>query len=113
VTQRLHSLLQFEMPQILLHHVGHSHAQRSRKILCRQALQFSWIPQQADQALGKTFCTSRRIKFDRQLFPNSHLAKIGNVCRNNRHTVSAGKMGHAAASGGRRVRHHGHTGALE
>jgi len=52
VAQSLDALLNLEVPEILLHDVGHGHAQRGRKILGRHGLLLFRVLQKLHQAIG-------------------------------------------------------------
>lgn len=98
VAQRLHSLLKLEMPYVLLHHVGHGHAQARGEILHRHPVLLFRVLKKVRQAIGQALGISRRIKFDGQFFPLRHLPEIGNIGRDNRHTVGACQVRNAAAT---------------
>jgi hypothetical protein len=65
VSQSLNALLQFEVPKILLHDVGHGHAQPGREILSRHGVLLLGILQELDEAVRKPLCVSRWIELDR------------------------------------------------
>ena len=90
--------MNLKVPQILLHDIGHRHAQRGRKILRRHALVPFRILQQVLQAVGQTLSISRREEFNGQLFRLRHLAEVPEIRADDRHSVSAGEMSHATAS---------------
>jgi hypothetical protein len=58
------------------------------------------ILKKVPQAIGQSLRISRRIEFDRKFFALRHLPEIGNVGRDNRHTVSACQVRNTAATGG-------------
>jgi hypothetical protein len=89
------------MPYVLLHHVRHGHAQAGREILHRHPVLLFCVLKKVRQAIGQARGISRRIKFDREFFPLSHLPEISNIGRDNRYTVSACQVRHAAATGRR------------
>jgi len=87
--------------QIFLHDVGHCHAQSGSEVLRGHRVLLLGIFQEANQTVSEIVAVSCPIKFDRQFFSLSHLPKIGKVRTNNRHSILAGEMGHAAGTGGR------------
>jgi hypothetical protein len=90
IPQGLNSLLQFEMPQVLLHNVWHSHAQASGKILHRHLLLLGRILQKIKQAFGQSLRIPRgRIKLDRQFLGLRHLPEVCDVRANNGYSVCA------------------------
>ncbi len=101
------------MSKILLHDIGHSHAQPRRKVLRRHCLLFPGILQQLNHTIREPLHVTRRIEFDRQFLPLCHLPKVHQVSANNGHAIGAGQMCNAAASRGRRVRHDRNSGALK
>jgi hypothetical protein len=106
--QSFRSLLQFELTEILLHDVGHGHAQRGGKIALRHCLLFFGILQKPDQAAGQICRISRLIELNRQFFSIAHLAEIRQIGADDRHSEGAGKVCHSTAAGRRGIRHYGH-----
>ena len=111
--ERLNSLLKFEVAQVFLHHVGHRHAQSRREILRRHCILFVRIVQYAIQAVGESLSIPGRIEIYRQFFTLTHLPEIRKISTDDRHAKSARQMRYAAATGGRRIRHHRYTRSLE
>jgi hypothetical protein len=90
IPQSLNSLLQFEMPQILLHNVRHSHAKASGKILNRHLMLLGRILQKIKQAFGQSLRTPRsRVKLDRQFLGLRHLPEVCDVCADDGYSVCA------------------------
>jgi hypothetical protein len=56
---------------------------------------------------------ARRIELDCQFLTLSHLTEIRKVSTDDRHAKGARQMGYSAATGRRRIRHHGDAGFLE
>jgi hypothetical protein len=102
----LNSLLKLEVPQILLHHVGHRHAQCGREVLRCHRVLFFWIFEQAMQAVSQSFSIPWRIELYRQFFTLCHLAKIWKISTHHGHAKRARQMRHTAAASGGRIRHH-------
>jgi hypothetical protein len=102
----LNSLLKLEVPQILLHHVGHGHAQCSREVLRRHRVLFFRIFQHAMQAISQSFSIPGRIELYRQFFTFCHLAEIRKISTHHWHAKRTRQMRHTAATGGGRIRHH-------
>lgn len=113
MAKRLHALLKLEVPQVFLYDVGHGHAQRGRKILGCHALLLLAVLQKIDQAACESLRVSRRIKFNRKFFAQSHLPEVRKVGGNDRHTVRAGEVSNPAATSRRGVGHYSDTRALE
>lgn len=86
------------MPYVLLHHIRHGHAQARGEILHGHPVLFFRVLQKVPQAIGKSLGISRRIKFDGEFFTLRHLAKIGDVGRDNRYPISACQVRNAAAT---------------
>jgi hypothetical protein len=105
--------MQFEMAQILLDDGRHRHAQGCREILHSHGLLLLGIGEEFSQAAGQILGASRLVKVDGDIFSDCHLAKIGQIGTDNGHSVGARQMRHAAATGGRGVRHDGYGGSLE
>lgn len=101
------------MAQIFLHNRGHGHAQGGGKILHRHGFLFFRVGQQANQAASQILGVTGLIKLDGEVLAVSHLTKIAEIGADNRHPVGACQMGHAAASGGRRVGHDGEGRSLK
>jgi hypothetical protein len=113
ISQGLNALLQFEVPKILLHDIGHGHAQPGREILSRHRLLLFEILQEPDQAVRKPLRVSRRIEFDGQLLALRHLPEVGQVSADDRYAIGTGQVSNAAASRGRRVWHDRDGGTLK
>jgi hypothetical protein len=60
----LNPLLKLEVAKILLHDIGHGHAQAGREILRGHRLLFSGVLQQLDQAVREPLRVSWRIELD-------------------------------------------------
>jgi hypothetical protein len=79
VTQGLHALLQLEMPYVLLHYIGHGHAQARGEILHRHPVLFFRVLQEVRQAIGESLRISGRVKFDGEFLALRHLPEVGNI----------------------------------
>jgi hypothetical protein len=86
------------MAEILLHSIGHGHAQGSGKVSLGHRLLFFGIFQKSNQAVGQVSCISWAIEFNGELFAIRHFAKVGEIGAYDRHSVSACQMGDATAS---------------
>jgi hypothetical protein len=105
--------LQFELTQVLLHDVGHCHAQSSRKVLRRHGLLRLAILEHGDERIRQSLRIPRRIELDCEVLAVRHLAEIDEVCTKNRHAVGARKVRYAAAASRRGIGHDGDAGTLE
>lgn len=101
------------MSQILLHHIGHSHAESSGEVLDRHSLLLFAVLQKVEQAARKSLGISWWVKFDGQFLALCHLPEIGDVGGYHRNPVRTCKMCHTAASRRRGVRHNRNRGRLE
>jgi hypothetical protein len=106
-------LIELEMAQIFQHDGWHRHTKRREVILGGHFFLFRRIHQKTSQAVGKIFRASWFVKLDGELFSIRHLAKIGEIGTNNRHTISASKMRDPATTGRGRIGHNRHARALE
>lgn len=107
VAQGHASLLQFEMPQVFQHDIGHGHAQSGREILLGHSLLPCRVGKKSNQAIGQIAGVAGLVELNRHPFAVGHLAKILQVRAHNRNSVRAGQVRHTAASRGGGVRHHG------
>lgn len=105
MSQGLNALLQFEMPQILLDDIRHSHPQCRRKILrCHRHLLVE-IVQQIEKAIRQTGSIAWWIEVNRQFFALAHLPKISQISANDWNSKGTRQVGNSTASGGGRVWH--------
>jgi hypothetical protein len=84
------SLLQFEVAQIFLYDGWHGHAQRRSEVLRAHFALLLTIRKQLDQASRKVLRVSRLIKIQREFLAGCHLPEIGNVRRDDGHSVGTG-----------------------
>jgi len=76
VAQRLNPLLEFKVPQIFLHHVGHGHSQCGREILRGHHLLLAGILQKLSQAIRQALNIARRVELDGEFFAHGHLPEV-------------------------------------
>ncbi|HEX6822623.1 MAG TPA: hypothetical protein VF123_11235 [Candidatus Sulfotelmatobacter sp.] len=79
MAQGLHSLLKLEMPYVLLHHVGHGHAQAGGEILHRHLVLLFRVLKKVRQAISESLRVSRRIEFDGEFLALRHLPEVGDI----------------------------------
>jgi hypothetical protein len=79
VAQRLHSLLKLEMPYVLLHHIGHGHAQARGEILHRHPVLLFRVLKEVRHAIGESLSISRGIKLNGEFFALRHLPEVSNI----------------------------------
>lgn len=101
------------MTQIFLDDGRHRLAQSGGEILYSHGLLLSRVGQQSNQAGGQIFGAPGPIELNRQFLYVGHLAEVGKIRADDGYAVSAGQMRDAAATGGRRIRHHGDRGTLK
>jgi hypothetical protein len=83
-------LLQFELADIFLHDVRHSHSQSRRIILRCHRLLLLLVRQKPNQAVRQLQSISRLEKIYGQFFAIRHLAEVGQIRTNNGHSIGAG-----------------------
>lgn len=83
------ALLEFKVAKILQDDSWHRHAQSCGKILNRHGLLLLLIQKEIDQAVREVLRVSRLVELNRQLFPVSHLAKIGKIRADDGYAVGA------------------------
>jgi hypothetical protein len=107
------SAREIKMAHVLLDDGRHRHPQSRRKILLRHRLLSCRIGEEPDQTGGQVFGTAGTIELNRQFFTIRHLAEVGKIRADDRHTVGAGEVGNPAAPRRRTVRHDGDRGTLK
>lgn len=105
--------LQFEVTQILLYYSGHGHTQCGRKVLQRHRTQLVGTLQKARQGVGQIPGIAGTVELDGQIFFIGHLPEVLKIGANDRHTIGARQVRHAAAAGGRRIGHYQRRGGLK
>ncbi len=113
MTQGERSLLQFEMPQIFENDIRHRHAKGCGKILLGHRTLLGWISEEADETSGQIRGIAGLVKLNRHPFAVGHLAKILEIGAHDGNAVSASQVRNSAATGRRRVGHHGNRRALK
>jgi hypothetical protein len=82
-------LLKFEVPQVFLHDIGHSHPQPSREVLHRHPVLLLRVLEKIKQAVCQSLGISRGVELNCQLFALGHLPEIGDIGGDNRNAVRA------------------------
>lgn len=67
------------MPYVLLHHIGHGHAQARGEILHRHPVLLFRVLKEVRQAVGESLRISRRIKLNGEFLALRHLPEVGNI----------------------------------
>jgi hypothetical protein len=93
-------LLQLEVAKILLHDVGHGHAEGGSEVLGGHLLLLFRILEKSDQAICQVLIIPRLIELDRELLSFRHLAEVWDVGAYDRDTVCAGQVSDSTAAGG-------------
>ncbi len=99
--ERLDALLKLKMPQVLLDYIGHCHAQRGRKVLCRHDVLLVMIRKNPMETIRESLRIAGRKELDRQLFALSHLPKVRKIRTDDRNAKTTREVGNPAASGRR------------
>jgi hypothetical protein len=93
-------LLQFEVAEILLYDVRHSHAERRSEVLRSHLLLFFRILEKSEQAVRQVLSVPGLIELDRQFFSFRHLPEVCEVGADDGDAVGAGQMSDPAAARG-------------
>lgn len=98
MAQNFGALLQFEMAEILLNNVRHSHAKCRSEVLRCHLLLLLRILEKSDKAVCQVLSIPRLIEVDRQVLSLRHLTEVFDVGAHDRNSVGAGQVGDSAAA---------------